>query len=105
VKTLLENKANVNASCTDGATALFTAAWNGHVEVVKTLLDNEANVNASRTDDGATALYIAAHEGHVEVVKTLLDNKANVNASCTDGEKPIDVARRKCHVDVVKLLQ
>jgi len=106
VKLLLGNKADVNASRTDdGATPLFMAAQARHTEVVKLLLDNKADVNASRTEDGGTALYYAAQEGHTEIVKLLIDNKADVNTRTRNNEKPVDVARRNHHSDIVKLLQ
>ena len=106
VKLLLDNNADVNASCSDdGVTPLHIAGCNGHTEVLKLLLENNADVNARRTDNGATPLHIAAFEGHAEVVKLLLDSNADVNASCTnDGATPLYIAAQQGHTVVVKLL-
>ena len=68
VKVLLDNKADPNVGCSDGAvTLLYLASGNGHTEIVKLLLDNKADVNVGCSDDGATPLFIAAQEGHTEV--------------------------------------
>ena len=82
---------------------------------MRLLLDDKADVNASHKD-GVTTLCIAAQNGHVDVVKLLLDHKADVNACYTPftgfdvlksplGERPLDAARRKHHLEIVKLLQ
>ena len=31
----------------DGWTALYIAAWNGHIDIVKHLIENGANINAT----------------------------------------------------------
>jgi len=105
VKLLVNKKAKVNARAHDRVTALHISAGKGDAEVVRLLLANNANVNATLTSNGTTALHIAARNGDAEVVKILLDNNANVNAHSRNGEKPIDSARRKHHLDVVHLLQ
>ena len=33
----------------DGGTALYKAAWNGHIDIVKHLIENGANINAAKT--------------------------------------------------------
>jgi len=49
VKLLLDHKADVNASrYDDGSTPFYSAALNGHAEVVKLLLENRADVNARK---------------------------------------------------------
>jgi len=108
VKLLLDYHADVNAESINGNTALHFATYKGNSEVLKLLIENKADVNACGSCY-ETALYVAADEGHTEVVKLLLQNEADVNARSYYlrhfGEKPIDVARRKHHTDIVKLLQ
>ncbi|KAI2497240.1 serine/threonine kinase [Fragilaria crotonensis] len=76
VRALLLDGANVNAQRdSDGATALYVASQNGHLEVVRELLQiDDVDVNLRSTDDGSTALYIASNEGHVDVVRALLQH-------------------------------
>ncbi len=75
---LLERGVNINTVTADGATPLYLAAQNDHVEIVKMLLEKEADVNKVRAN-GATPLFIAAQNGHVEVVKIVLAAKANMS--------------------------
>ena len=108
VRVMINNKADVNASCAEGRTPLYAASCEGHEEVVKLLLDNKADVNASRHTNGATPLHVASVRGHVNVVKLLLANNADVNSrrlrGGTKGCTPLFEASREGHADVVKLL-
>ncbi len=99
-------KDNVNQSLTiRGATALFIAAKNGHLELVRYLVKHKANVNQARTDDGLTALFMAAQNGHLQVVKFLVEHGANVNQACTDdGSTALYIAAQEGHLEVVKFL-
>ena len=103
VQTLLAHGANVNATDSDGGTALFNAAQEGNVEVVQTLLAHGANVSAT-VSDGRTALVIAAQFGSVEVVQTLLAHGANVSATDGHGWTALFVAAEKGNVEVVQTL-
>ncbi|RPB21249.1 ankyrin, partial [Terfezia boudieri ATCC MYA-4762] len=59
-------------------TALYSAAYSGHADVVRLLLEKGANIEATRSDDGATALDSAAYSGHADVVRLLLEKGANI---------------------------
>jgi ankyrin repeat protein len=59
VKSLLQQKPDVNAPQGDGATALHWAASNEDLEMVKLLLAAGANVNAATRDGGVTPLFMA----------------------------------------------
>lgn len=54
------------------ATALDTAAYQGHVGVVKLLLETDASLAKITRNNGKTVLHVAARMGHVEVVRSLL---------------------------------
>lgn len=70
VDALIDGGSNVNVQDNAGATPLFIASQEGHIEIVKTLLNAGANLELS--GDGVTPLIIAADQGHLLVVKELL---------------------------------
>ncbi len=61
-----------------GATALYAAARNGHVEVVKYLLSMGADPNLATTKNAISPLHTAVAHGHPKVVEALLE-KPGVN--------------------------
>jgi len=72
VKSMLENKADVNAKEDKlGSTALVEAATNGHTEVVTTLIIAGADLNIKDKRE-ETALIRAARNGHTETVAAIL---------------------------------
>jgi ankyrin repeat protein len=103
VRLALENGAQVNAVCDDGATALYIAAQKGHLNVARLLLENGAQVNTVR-NSGATALYVAAHIGHLDVVRLLLEHGAQVNAARDTGSTALYIAAQNGYLDVARLL-
>ena len=81
VSAFLKEGVDVNFVHLDnGATALFVASQEGHVEIVKALLAKE-NVEVDYADihEGGTALIIASQSWHVEIVQALL-------AKCPSGD-------------------
>ena len=61
MRLLLEVGVDINSPrAKDGATALYSAAAQGHLEVVVLLLDTGADMNRARTDMGATPLHLAS---------------------------------------------
>src|SRR5436305_12123539 len=59
LRTLLSQKADVNAAQPDGATALQWAAYNDDMEMADLLIAAGANAKAANRE-GVTALYLAA---------------------------------------------
>src|SRR5262245_40809260 len=78
---LLDAGVDVNASNTNGSTALMWAA--GDPEKVRLLLDRGAAV-AAKTKDGTTALLAAALRGSAESMRLLLARGATPTASPAD---------------------
>jgi len=78
---LLGARADVNATTTNGRTALSTAVANACPDtVVKLLLRAKAEVNIAAVTNGMTALHLAATQGRRGTVNLLVRAKANVRA-------------------------
>jgi ankyrin repeat protein len=87
VSLLLDLKANVNQTNTDGSTALMFASGVGsqyHVAIMKILIARGADVNA-RNSVGQTALVGAAAAGSEAAVRTLIGAHADVKAADQRG--------------------
>ncbi len=105
LKALLQNGVNVNATNSDGETALMEAAESRrYTEAVRVLIANGANVNLA-DEDGETALMRAADEGTVEAVRLLLQAGANPAARDDDGETALDKALDEGNREVVNILR
>ena len=107
VKDLLDKGANQSEKDSCGwagwsVTALYCAAYGGHMETVKVLVDRGADVNA--LSHGQTPLTIAIFKGHTDIAKLLIDRGTDVNARSGDGLAPLTTAIDKDHADIAKLL-
>jgi uncharacterized protein len=103
LRTLVQQKADVNAADGDGTTALHWAAYRDDLESVDLLLRARANVNAAN-DLGATPLWNASQHASAALVGRLLQAGANPNVALLAGETPLMVASRSGKVDVVQQL-
>ncbi|MCU1335739.1 MAG: hypothetical protein JWO19_1320 [Bryobacterales bacterium] len=103
LKSLIQKKADVNASEADGTTALHWAAYRDDLESADLLLHAGAKANAAN-DLGATPLWNASQNGSAVMVKRLLDAGANPNAALLAGETPLMVAARSGYPEVVEQL-
>ncbi|KAJ4161618.1 uncharacterized protein LMH87_007648 [Akanthomyces muscarius] len=89
---LLQHRADVMLSASNGLVPLHEAAARGHDAVVRILLrENDADVDR-RSSRGLTALHLAAGAGHLATVKLLLQHKASANAASIDGVSPLHCA-------------
>jgi ankyrin repeat protein len=86
------------------ASPIFSAAFEGQVNVVSELLDQQM-VNVNETDSyNSTALHWAAREGHKAVVQLLLKKNSDIAAKDNDEATALHWAARRGHEAVVQLL-
>jgi len=86
-----------------GVTAMWSAARQGHANIVETLLKVRASQDLSAAS-GQDPVHCAAQEGHKKVVEVLLSFRANVDKLDKKGFTPLLRATQHNHVEVVKLL-
>jgi len=111
LRAMLEGKGDVNASNSDGVTALIIATKKGHMEVFDLLMAHGANVNA-RNVKGWMALHVAAGPTRSDrhraiwrdMGKKLITKGALVNALNSDKDPPLILAVKAGRDDMVALL-
>jgi len=99
----LAQKAGVNATQADGATALHWAAHRNDLPLVDLLIKSGANVNAAN-DTGATPLFLACVNRSAPVVERLLAAGADAKAKLLNGETALMTCARTGEVKTVKAL-
>ncbi len=103
VKTLVQQKADVNAQQADGATALQWAAYRNDTALADVLLAAGADVKKANRE-GATAMYLASIRGSAPMLDRLLKAGANPNEAGPQGETPLMLASRTGNLDAMKVL-
>lgn len=110
IKLLLEKDFSC-ASVPDehGVTAIWAAAYYGHLEAVRLLLKCcGVDINAAATEYMRTPIQQAAQNGHVEVVKILLEAGVQVDPHMDSYDiempSPLWLAAQGGHVELVELL-
>src|SRR5262245_53913821 len=103
VRTLLNQRVDVNSRSADGSTALLWAAhWNA-LETARLLIRAGADANAAN-DFRMTPLAQACTNGSAAFVDLLLKSGANPNTRVGTGVPPIMTCARSGSVDAVKML-
>jgi uncharacterized protein len=100
---LLEQKVDINATESDGTTALHWAVYRNDEEMVDRLLKAGANVNALN-EYGSAPLTEAAVTGNVKVIEKLLKAGADPEATNADSQTALMVIARTSNVEAAKLL-
>ena len=103
VRTLLTQRADVNAPQADGMTALHWAVHHDNLEMADRLLRAGASVKAANRY-GITPLSLACTNGSGAVVDLLLKAGADPNVPAPGGETPLMTASRTGALAVVKSL-
>jgi uncharacterized protein len=103
VRSLLSQKADVNARSSDGSTALlWLAHWND-ADTADLLLKAGADANTAN-DFGMTPLSQACTNASFEFVRVLLKSGANPNTAIATGETPLMTCAKTGNADSVRLL-
>jgi uncharacterized protein len=93
IRAMLAQRADVNASQADGATALHWAVYRNDLALAKLLIEAGANVKAANRD-GATPLSLAATAGSAELIATLISAGADPNEKLPFGKTALMLAAR-----------
>ena len=101
IRTLLKQRADVNAPQADGMTALHWAAYRDDLETAKLL----ASANANATNRyGVTPLSLACQNGNTAMVELLLRQGADPNTALRGGETVLMTAARTGQAGPVQAL-
>jgi len=103
VATLLSQRADVNASQADGATALHWAVYRDDLPMIERLLAGGARVNAANRH-GATPLTLACINGSAAAIARLLAAGADPNDRGPNGETALMMASRTGAVEAMAVL-
>jgi uncharacterized protein len=103
VRTLLQQKADVNRPSADGTTPLHYAVQRDDLAMVELLVKAGANVRALNRY-GVPPIGVAAVNGHAGIMNVLLDAGADPNVGLSLDETPIMTAARTGKVDALKTL-
>jgi ankyrin repeat protein len=103
VRTLIQQRVDVNATESDGTSALHWAVRSDDLETVEMLIRAGANVKA-KNRYGMTPLQLACANGNGAIVEALLKAGADPNTALPEGETVLMVAARTGSVDAVKSL-
>ncbi|KAL4283106.1 hypothetical protein GQ457_16G029870 [Hibiscus cannabinus] len=107
IKSLFSEGAGLEWIDKEGRTPLILACLNPTLfDVAQILIELGANVNAYRPGrHGGTPLHHAAKRGPINTVNLLLSHGANPLAVNDDCQTPLDVARAKGNVSVVRAIE
>ncbi|MEP7353392.1 MAG: ankyrin repeat domain-containing protein [Acidobacteriota bacterium] len=103
IRTLIAQKADINAAQADGATALHWAVFKSDKELVDLLLKSGANPKAANRD-GSTPLWLACVNGDGAILSSLLNAGADANETLPLGRTPLMEASRTGGVEAIKVL-
>jgi ankyrin repeat protein len=104
LRTLVQQKADVNAAQADGTTALHWAARWDDAAMADLLIKAGANAGAANRE-GATPMFLATMNGSAAMIETLLKGGADVNAPILPSDvTALMMAARTGKLDAVKAL-
>jgi len=90
VKSILDQKIDINEKDSFGSSPLHYAARNSHTDIIKILLEGKADVNI-KDKHGFTPLHEAVNSAMAKTIPILLDYKADLNIKDHYQNTPIDI--------------
>lgn len=102
VELLVLYEADLIKKNAEGSTALELSCRKHYFGVSKILISGYETINFD--DNVDNPLHTAAQEGSFETVQLMLNKNAPINSLNKDMENSLDIAIRKNHRDVVKVL-
>jgi len=100
----IEHPEQIHSRCGDnGATPLYLASRQGHLEAARFLVECGADVTAEDRD-GWTALHVASLVGHLDLARLLTERGADVTARGEGGSTPLHIASHAGDLDLAQLL-
>jgi len=103
VRSLIAQKADVDAPQADGATAIQWAAYRNDLAMADLLIGAGANVKTPNRE-GATPLYLASIYGSPAMIEKLLKAGADAKERGPQGETPLMLASRTGNLDAIEVL-
>jgi ankyrin repeat protein len=103
LKTLIQQKSDVNAQQGDGSTAVQWAAYRNDPEMADMLISAGANVKTPNRE-GMTPLALASMAGNAPLIEKLIKAGADPNENGAHGETPLMFASRNGNPEAIKAL-
>lgn len=103
LRTLIQQKADVNTAQIDGATAAHWAVYKDDLDMLDLLIGAGARINVPNRE-GVTPLHMAALYGDARIVERLLKAEADPRQKGPAGETMLMLAAHNGNPDVIKLL-
>ena len=103
IKRLLTTQPDLEATDSDGCTALIRAGGKGHAQAISTLIAGGASPDAA-SGNGTTALGAAVLGDHAGAVQTLVDKGVSADQAQRYGVTPLMLASARWNAPMVGLL-
>jgi ankyrin repeat protein len=103
LRTLLQQKADVNALQIDGTSALHWAVYGGDLEVIDLLIKAGSSIDV-KNREGVTPLHMASLFGNPRIISRLIAAGAEVNQRGPAGETMLMLAARNGNPEAITLL-
>jgi len=104
VRSLLNQKVDVNTPQGDGMTALHWAVFRDDLDMAKVLIDAGASVKAVTRNGAITPIIFAARNGNAAMIELLLKSGADANTTQTNGTTVLMEAAVSGSADAVNVL-